>query len=315
MNPTESDDLDILHPAGLLNPINFSDEEIVPLAASSFLDDESEESYESNLPVPTEEEEGAAEFREILKREVRTLALGSHRISPSVPVPLDFEKSPLYSRKTKAIIRKTLGPALDKAKKRRERAIDKLSNAFIESLGSNSEFQTALALSDSPRAQDLLHDILTPKYRTWTVTALARKHGFSPATMFDLWRGYNTAKGMLTIASGIPEVSKGVVEDAKSIDICCPRCDGWGEIERTSKTEDSEGKPVTSVEKIPCPQCKSAGSVRKPGDSDSRKLMFEAVGFIKKQNGININIGKVGVESVLDELDSIDASPIIDITP
>jgi hypothetical protein len=82
--------------------------------------------------------------------------------------------------------------------------------------------------------------------------------------------------------------------------------------ERPPSSADDKGatpvKPQRVTESRRCPQCKGSGAVLESGDSASRKLMFEALGYTGKvgpmiqQTNIQIN----SIESALDGLESIE---------
>jgi len=150
---------------------------------------------------------------------------------------------------------------------------DRSSTDFIGSLCGRQELKAALALCDSPKARRLLECLCTPKYRSWKAGTIARRCGMTAAEIAGIWRDYKYFTAMIAFIGAIPDVARDVAEDAKSTRVCCPRCDGAGVmlVGRDQKTE------------VECVQCEGAGTVRKFGNSDARKLIFEAVGITAKR--------------------------------
>src|SRR6185436_18223102 len=103
-------------------------------------------------------------------------------------------------------------------------------------------------------------------------------------------------------AEGGPKVAEDIVEDGRSTQVCCLRCDGFGIIERRADLND-RGEAVEALNKT-CPTCDGSGSVRKPGDPESRKLQFKATGIVDSKAAVNINntVNFPSMESVIDEI-------------
>lgn len=216
---------------------------------------------------------------------------------PPPPTPAEIEAKLIRKKKFKA---------------EDDKYLDKLQNAFIEQLGDIEELKTALAQSETPKIQQFLKDLVSTKHKRWTISAIATKNGVTPAMLSDIWRKYNLSKGMLVLLNGIPEVSEHIVIDAKSTKDVCSRCDGLGKIYGMPESDDKP-KPI-----LDCPLCDGKGTVRKAGNSEARKLMFEAAGITNKR-GPNVVITNttVQVESVMDEIDKMmeASTTIIDISP
>lgn len=213
---------------------------------------------------------------------------------------------------------------LEKAKQRRiqfraqdQKYLDRLSNTFIETLANRDELMEALALSNNPKAENFLKDLSNPKYnrKKWTVSAIAHVNGLKPSDLADIYRDYNKSKGAIVAMSGIPEVMKDVVEDAKSSSSVCDRCDGLGQIEKRTKTI-YEGVEQEQIEWLECPGCNSTGKVRKVGDPNARKILTEMAGYTNKriplvQQTFN-NIHNLATNS--DDFDDLANAPIINST-
>lgn len=160
-------------------------------------------------------------------------------------------------------------PPEDLAEKPEEdRYLQRAQDASLEALGITvAELKDALAQSDSAKAKEFLAAICNPKYKNYSIARLAGKYGISPHAVAELWRKSKLSKGVMKMVAGIEIVAQDIVEDSKSQFIECQKCGGTGE------TEDDD------EEVIACPVCKGLGKWRKAGDAESRKLMFEAIGY------------------------------------
>ena len=164
---------------------------------------------------------------------------------------------------------------------------------FIEQLCEQDEFRQALACAKDANIEPFLYDLMLPKYRRWTATQLAKKHEIKMERLIDIVRDYMHSKAMLALMSGIPKIAADMVQDARSTEVECPKCDGFGIIMK-------EGIPNRD-----CPRCKGSGAVRKVGDSDSRKLILETLGWTGKKGAplIQQTFINANVESVIDDLE------------
>jgi hypothetical protein len=193
--------------------------------------------------------------------------------------------------------------------------IDRLQNAFIESLGKSEDLRMALAQIESPHIQKFLAQLTNPRWEKWTTTSLARKFGIKSTELADIMRRYNMAKGMHTIINGIPQVAADIVVDAQTKLVACPRCDGIGSIALSENQTGDDGSERTfGKRKKPtereCPQCEGCGKIRQEGSNDARKLMFEAAGITGKK-GTTIERAVItahNVESVIGELETLQLS-------
>jgi hypothetical protein len=163
--------------------------------------------------------------------------------------------------------------------------------------------KAALADSESPKLQKFLAALAGTRYRGWNIGTVARKFSITPNELTTIWRDHNLAKGMATIIAGIPEIAADVVEDARSIKVICPQCDGWRFVPVPEHLQEKFSARV-----VECPNCDGTGMVRKPGSDVDRQRMWEAAGLARKGNGVgvqvNVNAGQFqGVESVIEELE------------
>jgi hypothetical protein len=193
--------------------------------------------------------------------------------------------------------------------------VDELHNEFIESLGQEKDLKLALSTSSNPKAAAFLQALTSPKNSRKSLTRVARQCGLNPVEIAEILRDYHLSTALLEIVKGAPQVAKDVVYDAQTIQVDCPRCGGFGQIQnpRDEQWED-------------CKRCIGTGMISKAGNSDARKLVSEAVGWSKSKSGgasiqVNINTRTERVESTIEELERIipddynSNTNVIDIAP
>ncbi len=141
---------------------------------------------------------------------------------------------------------------------------DPLMRRFASTV-SKEELGGMLAHSGDERAWRALEMLLDPVYRNHTFAKVCEKVGLSQIDVVDLFRRYKLDMGVIKMSRLAPRIMEDTAEDAKSRMETCKGCQGKGMINTRR-----------------CPQCKGEGQVRVPGDYRARKLMFEALGLIKK---------------------------------
>jgi hypothetical protein len=183
---------------------------------------------------------------------------------------------------------------------------ERLQNVFISTFAGNEKLLEALAVSDNPKVRQLLADMVNPRFKRWTTGYLAAKNNIRPQELAELWRSHELAKGMITLTGGAPGVAAQVVESCQSRVGACPRCDGFGDIQRPGVGDMMEVRV--------CPECDGTGKVLKPGDIDNRRLLFKAIGWADSKVIVNQTTNMLNLGSVLQELGP-PRPPIINITP
>lgn len=118
-------------------------------------------------------------------------------------------------------------------------------------------------------------------------------------TQADLIRELSRARvqeGVLRMSKHIPKVLEDTAIDAKSRFEVCENCLGTGDM------MDRENEPVK------CVHCNGKGKIRKPGNTEARKLVFEAAGLTNKKGpGVNVNVGTpTEMPTVEHDMESID---------
>lgn len=168
---------------------------------------------------------------------------------------------------------------------------------FFQQIGAIDQLEMledALSRSRNAKAGVFLDLLSTPRGRRMRLSTCAKTAGITLSEMIEIWRDSRISDGLMTLVNGIPTISGDMVQDARSTMVCCPRCDGHGKVTH----KDVE---------VDCPQCEGSGKIRKAGDKETRKQIFEAVGITGKKAGINVFTGPVSVESVIDDLDRSDS--------
>lgn len=115
-------------------------------------------------------------------------------------------------------------------------------------------------------------------------------------------RNHYSAQSMVTFMKNAPVIAEDIVADAKSIQVECPRCNGFGRVQDPFTV--TEENPTGDV--IDCVRCGGIGLVRKSGDRDARQLMAETIRWTKNK-GTNVvvnNISMGGIDSIVDQMES-----------
>lgn len=135
--------------------------------------------------------------------------------------------------------------------------------------------------------------------------SLASIAGVCRLTQADLIRELSRARvqeGVLRMSKHIPKVLEDTAIDAKSRSEVCENCLGVGEISNPRKNDKSPNDFVD------CPKCSGKGKIRKAGNTEARKLVFEAAGLTNKKGpGVNVNVNTpTEMPTVEHDMESID---------
>lgn len=181
-------------------------------------------------------------------------------------------------------------------------ANDPAYKRFSEIVGGREGLKELAAWSENPKAQKLFQLIDDGRYKTYGIKALAKRCGMTLPELCNLFREKHFLDMYLTFFASMPNIAKGVVQDAQPSTDVCPMCSGIGVVTR-GKSESE------------CPKCKGSGEVRVPGDKEARRDVFKAAGVIKDQPAvINQNVTNLSIEGVGDFEDlmrSVKTTPIV----
>jgi hypothetical protein len=185
---------------------------------------------------------------------------------------------------------------------------DKIFRRLEKSL-SREELQLAVAASPNEKAELLLLHMTDPALRTMSLPTMAKRCGLRYADVLKLIRDYRLDQGLLKMTEHVPRVMEDIAVDAQSQVVKCPSCSGMGELWKYDKEEN----PIEGSNKV-CVTCDGTGKLRKIGDADARKLMFETLKLTGQRGPLvaqQFNMGSAGsVEDVVDVVEGALAAPI-----
>lgn len=149
------------------------------------------------------------------------------------------------------------------------------------------------------RIATLLDD---PRYARTSLPLLTRKLGIS---LIDLVEGYaETALALAHMASlhRLPEVVAENAVDALPTKVTCPQCDGHKRVNEPTGKKNKAKYPL----RVRCPNCAGLGIVRRPGETDAKKLMFQhekLIGDGGQRVQVGVNVG-LAIPSLMDAVDA-----------
>lgn len=196
----------------------------------------------------------------------------------------------------KAVIRKQVGV--------QPRTPDELLDAFLTALDPRGEsehshaVQFALACSPDPRFPEFLERLYQPRYRRWSLGAIARSCDLTLGEFVSFWRNAQVERAIATFCRASPAVAYAIVSNALGREVLCDRCDGlgWVEIVGIAARLPPElirgylgklrGHPMA---RRTCPKCDGSGKMREPGNPHACDKVLEIAGLIgKNRAGVQI---------------------------
>ncbi len=168
-----------------------------------------------------------------------------------------------------------------------DRALTRVFTDIESEIGRDELLEALDDYAESDERLRVMFDLLTspiPSQANLTVKTAARKAGLTPIDVIDLIRKRNLHIGLLRTSRHVAQVMEDTAIDAKSTDEQCIECGGEGQIAKG--TGDSL---VVSV----CKPCRGMGVIRRLGDIENRKLIWDTTGLIKKGGGVVINNANV----------------------
>lgn len=165
------------------------------------------------------------------------------------------------------------------------------------------ELTQALIEDDSPGALEFLRSLADPLQMDLPISALAGKAGIRVPELMAIWRNHMKIAAMGVALSQAPLIARDTLEDAKSVIVCCSRCDGAGVIQVQKQA---------GPEWLECIACKGKGSQRKPGDPKSREWILRASEVIAADGPSVLiqNSNNITADSVLDDLDRLERNAV-----
>ena len=195
---------------------------------------------------------------------------------------------------------------------------DRVYGAYLDKLDprGRDEVQQALAATGDIRFKEFLERVMTPKYKRVSLQSIAKACNISLAEFNAWWQRESVQRALATAQVGSVMITRDMVEDARTQEVMCPRCEGLGFIgafpglpegtpgyrEISPATDNEDAKYVRD-----CPNCSASTKVKKPGDQHARDKVLEMSGLVKKGAGIQIvqNFSNASHASAISELDRI----------
>ena len=216
--------------------------------------------------------------------------------------------------------------------------LDTTYNEYLDGIGIRDPerapvVEFALASSNDVRFREFLNKLKHPFWsssnnrrgKPASLAALAKACDISLPQWAEFWQKAQHQRALALAQGGIVDhVIPDMVEDAKSKQISCDRCDGFGFVYADDVPAKFDGierldpRDPKSRQIRACPLCKGKGTVLKSGDTDSRKLLLEVSGLTNKKGSavqITQHFGGMGMESAVDRLNKVtfDLSDAIDV--
>jgi len=189
-------------------------------------------------------------------------------------------------------------------------AKDKVYNAYLDTLNprENMEVQLALACSKDIRFKEFLERIQSRTYNRVNLATIAKACCIDLQEFTMWWKREATQRAIAEAQMGSVMITRDMVEDAKSKDVPCSRCDDLGFVAASpGLPSDTPGyKAIGDNQWVrTCPSCKGSKTMRKPGDAHARDRILEMAGTIKKDKaGVSIiqNFGGASHASAVDDM-------------
>lgn len=185
----------------------------------------------------------------------------------------------------------------------------------IDPLGASTRsasVRLALAGSTDPKFREFLDRLSHPRYKTYSLATVAKTCDISLPEFADFWRKAQNMRTLAIAQEGFADVTSDMVADARTRQVCCERCDGYGEVHQ----------PDSTLPPRRCPVCLGVGTLPRPGDTDSRRILAEMTGNVKKggSGGVQINnfVNAPGIESAVSKYDRVSFNiddDVIDVDP
>lgn len=184
----------------------------------------------------------------------------------------------------------------------------------LESSVPREELIAAMDSTPDERANQLMLRLLDPAFRKHSLPKLAKDVGLTYPQVLHYITKYRLDQGLLNMSAHVPKVMEDVAIDSKSRIVQCVTCRGTGQV------EDVDRKTGEVSEARQCDVCDGEGKLRKIGDADSRKLLFETLKLTGQRGplvAIQNNANGVGtmeedVASARRVLDVVDAEVVVE---
>jgi len=181
---------------------------------------------------------------------------------------------------------------------------------------SREEWLAVFEGSEDEKARLLLAMMLDPSTRKRSLPQMAGAVGLSYAAVLQMVTRGRLEQGLLRMSEHVPQVLEDVAVDAKSREVTCQGCrgfkvDGVAVVPVMEETVEEEGKRKILAQALDsegrlkwekCLTCDGSGTLRKIGDSDARKLLFDTLKLTGQRGplvAIQNNNGMPSMEDVV----------------
>ena len=168
----------------------------------------------------------------------------------------------------------------------------------------NKEFQFVCATASDIRFRNFVELLGNGWYKSYTLATLAKKCDISLPQFAEFWQSSQKTIAIARAQGALPDLFANLIEDAKTKDVTCSRCDGYGFVPESSNSDDGVPAKIRT-----CPQCKGTGTQKEVGNLHARDRILEATDMRGKRSGGGIQItqhfGGMGIESAVDSMSKI----------
>lgn len=171
----------------------------------------------------------------------------------------------------------------------------------------------ALAASNDVRFRAFLTNLSDPLYKTYSLATIAKLSDISLPQFAEFWQKAQHSRALAIAQTALPALTVDLVEDARSVQASCDRCDGFGWVycedlvpaNTPGLIQISDSEETRQIRS--CPLCKGTGTTRTPGDVDSRKMLLDMTGVSKKGPSMQItqNFGGMAIESAVEKMSRV----------
>lgn len=154
----------------------------------------------------------------------------------------------------------------------------------LEASVSHDEWRAALEATADDRFHSLMLEYFDPANKK-SLPQCAREVGLTYPQVLKAITQYRLDQGLLRMSAHVPQVLEDVAVDAKSQLVPCPSCKGAGKLTQQRQVvlegvlvmDESGKRPLMTTVEEKCWTCEGVGKLRKVGDADARKLMFDTL--------------------------------------
>lgn len=166
------------------------------------------------------------------------------------------------------------------------------TKGIMETKAERFKLAVDLLTHPDPRVIELVNHLRDPRFDSTSVVTICQKVGLQYPQLVKIFKDVKMTQGLIRMYDHVPQVMEDVAIDAQSSLIPCRECEGVGHITLKEPVHDLDDPTKIAsydIREKECLNCEGVGKVRKMGDQDSRKMVFEAIGLVSKR-GPTVNI-------------------------